>query len=90
MNKFQPGTRKILIFVFLVLYIAPGIKVFQKAIEDRTAFLRRTYHSERIKGKKNNLWRKRRPVPQSAMHDFNSHAFPRHGQCNRLPCMDDL
>lgn len=52
MHKFTPGTRNILIFVFLILYTAPGIKVFQKAREDRTAFLRWTFHSERITEKK--------------------------------------
>ncbi len=39
----------LLIVVFLIIYLVSGIKVFIKAKENRTAFLRWSYHTERIK-----------------------------------------
>ncbi|MEA1967286.1 MAG: glycosyltransferase family 87 protein [Thermodesulfobacteriota bacterium] len=49
MFNLKPRTKKLLIAAFLIIYLVPGIKVINKAKENRTAFLRWTQHSERIK-----------------------------------------
>ncbi|MCF8112129.1 MAG: DUF2029 domain-containing protein [Desulfobacteraceae bacterium] len=38
--------KKLLVIAFLAMFLSSGIKVFDKALEDRTAFLRWTQHTE--------------------------------------------
>ena len=42
-------SKRLLIVVFLIIYLVSGITVFRKAKENRTAFLRWSHHTERIK-----------------------------------------
>jgi alpha-1,2-mannosyltransferase len=49
MFNFSTRSKKLLLVVFLIIYLVSGITVFKKAKEDRTAFLRWSRYTEMIK-----------------------------------------
>jgi alpha-1,2-mannosyltransferase len=49
MFNLNTRSKKLLMVAFLIIYLVSGITVFRKAKEDRTALLRWSYHTDRIK-----------------------------------------